>query len=78
MNSIFQPVDLCLLSPAVSAYTAARSVLVSRLTSTCKPLDQHLSAVRPVEVDRMERNPSKLLTLYKEGYELAAQIEFEI
>ena len=35
MNSIFQPVDLCLLSPAVSVYTAARSVLVSRLTSTC-------------------------------------------
>ena len=28
MNSIFQPVDLCLLSPAVSAYTAAWSVLV--------------------------------------------------
>ena len=42
MNSIFQPVDLCLLSPAVIAYTAARSVLVSRLTSTCQPLDQHL------------------------------------
>ena len=41
-NSIFQPVDLCPLSPAVSAYTAARSVLVSRLTSTCQPLDQHL------------------------------------
>ena len=34
VNSIFQPVDLCLLSPAVSAYTAARSVLVSRLTSS--------------------------------------------
>ena len=33
VKSIFQPVDLCLLSPAVSANTAARSVLVSRLTS---------------------------------------------
>ena len=44
VNIIFQPVDLCLLSPAVSAYTATRSVLVSRLTSTCQPLDQHLSA----------------------------------
>ena len=44
VNIIFQPVDLCLLSPAVSAYTAARSELVSRLTSTCQLLDQHLSA----------------------------------
>ena len=42
VNIIFQPVDLCLLSPAVSAYTAAWSVLVSRLTSTCQPLDKHL------------------------------------
>ena len=44
VNIIFQPVDLCLLSPAVSAYTAARSVLVSRLTSTCQLVDHHLSA----------------------------------
>ena len=41
-NCISHPVDLCLLSPAVSAYTAARSVLVSRLTSSYTPLDQHL------------------------------------
>ncbi len=36
-----------------------------------------LRPVRPVEVNRMERNPAKLLALYKEGYELAAQMEFE-
>lgn len=32
---------------------------------------------RPVVVDRMERNTSKLLDLYNEGYEIAAKIEFE-
>ena len=43
-NSISQPVDLCLLSTAISAYSAAQSVPVSRLRSTCQPLDQHPSA----------------------------------
>ena len=49
-NCIFQPVDLCLLSPAVSAYTAVRYMPDSRLRSTLsrlisdyQPLDQHLS-----------------------------------
>ena len=32
---------------------------------------------RPIVVDRMERNTSKLLDLYNEGYEIAAKIEFE-
>ena len=36
------PVDLLLLSPAISAYSAAQSVPVSRLRSTCQPVDQHL------------------------------------
>ena len=50
-HELQQPVDLCLLSPTVSAYSAARSVSVSRLRSTvshlistCQPVDQHLSA----------------------------------
>ena len=43
-NCISQPVYLCLLSPAISAYSAARSVPVSRLRSTCQPVDQHLSS----------------------------------
>ena len=45
------PVDLRLLSPAINAYPAARSVPLSRLIrafsqlkSTYQPLDQHLSA----------------------------------
>ena len=41
-NCISQPVDVHLLSPAISAYSAARSVPVSRLRSTCQPVDQHL------------------------------------
>ena len=32
---------------------------------------------RPVEVGRIERDTNKLLALYREGYDLAAQIEFE-
>ena len=33
--------------------------------------------MRPVEVGRIERDTNKLLALYEEGYNLAAQIEFE-
>lgn len=33
--------------------------------------------VRPIVVDRMERNISKLIDLYDEGYELAAKLIFE-
>ena len=43
-NCITQPVDLRLLSPAISAYSAVRSVPVSCLRSTCQPVDQDLSA----------------------------------
>ena len=41
-NCISHPVDLRLLSPAMNAYSASRSVPVSRLRSTWQPLDQHL------------------------------------
>ena len=37
-----------------------------------------LRPVKPVEVGRIERNTDKLLALYQEGYDLAAQIEFEM
>ena len=36
-----------------------------------------LRPVKPVEVGRIERDIDKLLALYQEGYDLAAQIEFE-
>ena len=32
---------------------------------------------RPLEVDRMEKDPNKLNALYNEGYELASKINFE-
>ena len=35
-----------------------------------------LRPVRPIEVGRMERDIQKILALYEEGYNLAAQIEF--
>ena len=37
-----------------------------------------LRPVKPVEVARIERDIDKLLALYQEGYDLAAQIEFEM
>ena len=43
-NCKTQPVDLRLLSPAISTYSAAPSVPVSRLRSNCQPVDQHLSS----------------------------------
>ena len=46
-------IDLRLMSPATSAYSAARSVPVSRLRSTCQPLDQHLSAALSAPVSRL-------------------------
>ena len=36
-----------------------------------------LRPIAPVEVGRIERDTDKLLALYREGYNLAAQIEFE-
>ena len=39
---------------------------------------QVLRPMKPVEVGRIERNTDKLLALYQEGYDLAAQIEFEV
>ena len=37
-----------------------------------------LRPVKPVAVGRIERDVNKLLALYQEGYDLAAQIEFEM
>lgn len=36
-----------------------------------------LRPIKPIEVGRMERDTDKILALYNEGYNLAAQIEFE-
>lgn len=37
-----------------------------------------LRPIKPIQVGRIERNIDKLLALYQEGYDLAAQIEFEM
>lgn len=36
-----------------------------------------LRPVEPIAVGRMERDTAKLLALYQEGYDCAAQITFE-
>ena len=41
------------LFPMISAYSAARSVTVSLLRSTCQPLDQHLSANISATLNRL-------------------------
>jgi predicted patatin/cPLA2 family phospholipase len=35
-----------------------------------------LRPTRPIEVGRMERDTRKIIALYEEGYNMAAQIEF--
>jgi predicted patatin/cPLA2 family phospholipase len=37
-----------------------------------------LRPVEPIAVGRMERDTEKMHALYQEGYDLAAQIEFEV
>ena len=60
MRSSSQPHDLCLLSPAISAYSAVRYVpdsrmrsTVSRLISDHQPLDQHLPTALSAPFSRL-------------------------
>ena len=75
MRSSPQPHDLCLLSPAISAYSAVRYVpdsrlrsTVSRLISDNQPLDQQSSAASSASVNdfistfqTLEQRPYQLL-----------------
>ena len=59
-----------------------RNSIYNREIELVEKMEQEGSAVvirpeRPIEVGRMERDIDKLLALYQEGYDLAAQIEFE-
>ena len=60
MGSKPQPHDLCILSPAISAYSVVRYMPDSRLRSTLsrlisdyQPLDQHLSTTLSAPVSRL-------------------------
>ena len=43
LNSTWQPLDHCLLSCGINAYSSANQPLNSRVIIVCKPLDQRLS-----------------------------------
>ena len=52
-RSSLQPLDLCLLSPTTSAYSAMRSAPDSHLINDSQPLDQHLSTTLSSPVSRL-------------------------
>lgn len=68
--------------PLLRKAIAARNSLYNRQVDLIETLEEkgELTVIRPelpIEVGRIERNISKLLDLYHQGYKLAAAIEFE-
>lgn len=68
--------------PLLRKAIAARNSLYNRQVDLIETLEEkgELTVIRPelpIEVGRIERNTSKLLDLYHQGYKLAAAIEFE-
>jgi predicted patatin/cPLA2 family phospholipase len=60
-----------------------RNTIYNRQIEETERLEQEGKIVvirpeRPIEVGRMERNTSKLLALYDEGYAMAAKVEFTL
>ncbi len=69
--------------PNIKAAIRNRNAMYNRQMELVEGMEregrvQVLRPVKPVEVGRIERNIDKLLALYQEGYDLAAQIEFEM
>ena len=69
--------------PALREALAMRNTIYNRQIEEVERLEQEGKIVvirpeRPIEVGRMERNTSKLLALYDEGYEMAAKVEFTL
>ena len=68
--------------PAVKEAIRRRNALYNEQVSLVEELEDKgeltvLRPERPIEVDRMEKNISKLTALYDEGYRLASQIDFK-
>lgn len=68
--------------PKIKETISGRNAMYNRQMELVEEMEregrvQVLRPVKPVEVGRIERNTDKLLALYQEGYDLAAQIEFE-
>ena len=69
--------------PNIKAAIRGRNAMYNRQMELVEAMEnegrvQVLRPMKPVEVGRIERNIDKLLALYQEGYDLAAQIEFEM
>ena len=69
--------------PNIKAAIRGRNAMYNRQMELVEGMEregrvQVLRPMKPVEVGRIERNIDKLLALYQEGYDLAAQIEFEM
>ena len=69
--------------PKIKETISGRNAMYNRQMELVEEMEregrvQVLRPVKPVEVGRIERNTDKLLALYQEGYDLAAQIEFEM
>lgn len=67
--------------PALRQAIKGRNTLYNRQLDLIEKLEDAgkitvLRPTKPIEVDRMERNTSKLLALYQEGYNCASQLEF--
>ncbi len=67
--------------PALRAAISHRNTLYNEQLDLVEKLEEQgeitvIRPIKPIEVDRMERNVKKLLDLYNEGYEVTASIEF--
>ena len=69
--------------PKIKETISGRNAMYNRQMELVEEMEregrvQVLRPVKLVEVGRIERNTDKLLAFYQEGYDLAAQIEFEM
>jgi predicted patatin/cPLA2 family phospholipase len=67
--------------PELRAAIRGRNALYNNQVGEVEMLEQEgqvtvIRPVRPIEVGRMERDLSKLVALYDEGYKCASEIEF--
>ena len=68
--------------PKIKETISGRNAMYNRQMELVEAMESDgrvevLRPVKPVQVGSIERNIDKLLALYQEGYDLAAQIEFE-
>lgn len=82
-RSSFVPPIYYLRYPALRKAIRLRNLIYNKQITHVEELEERgeilvIRPERPIEVDRMERDTSKLLALYEEGYALASQIDFRV